>query len=203
MSQESRLYRVLLLNVSMIAGLVIVGLSSHSLGVLAAGADFAADSIAIGLGIMAIRFSHHPHGHPKATSIVALINSVILLIVTASVLFGGINRLRTNTPHIEGLSVLVVSVVAAIVMVISALILGRDAGKEDLHMRSVLLDTIADGASATAVAVTGGIIFITGRFFWIDSLVSVIIGLIVGYNAVKLLKDVIRSLSQRNPVKLS
>ncbi len=61
----------------MIAGLVIIGLSSHSLGVLAAGGDFIADSFAILLGLLAVYISQHPRGHPKATSIVALINSVL------------------------------------------------------------------------------------------------------------------------------
>ncbi len=194
MTQEQRLTRVLLLNAAMIAGLVIVGLSSGSLGVLAAGADFAADSIAIGLGIMAIRLSRHPHGHPKATSIVALINAIILLVVTVSVMYGAVQRLVTHTPHIDGLPVLVVSVIATIVMLVSALVLGRDAGKEDLHMRSVLLDTIADGVSAAAVAITGGIIFVTGKFFWLDSAVTLVIGLIIGYSALNLLKDVSKSL---------
>ena len=43
MTQQKRLGLVLGINLVMIAGLVIVGLASHSLGVLAAGGDFAAD----------------------------------------------------------------------------------------------------------------------------------------------------------------
>jgi cobalt-zinc-cadmium efflux system protein len=79
-------------------------------------------------------------------------------------------------------------------MSISALILGRDAGKEDLHMRSVLLDTLADGASAAAVAVAGGIIFLTGRFYWLDSAVTLVIGFVIGFSALKLLRDVVKNL---------
>jgi hypothetical protein len=33
-------------------------------------------------------------------------------------------------------------------MILAAFILGRDAGSEDLHMQSVLLDTIADATAA-------------------------------------------------------
>lgn len=50
MTQQKRLGLVLGLNVIMITGLVLVGLVSHSLGVLAAGDDYAADSTAILLG---------------------------------------------------------------------------------------------------------------------------------------------------------
>jgi cobalt-zinc-cadmium efflux system protein len=194
MSQITRLSLVLLLNVIMIAGLLLVGIASHSLGVLAAGADFAADSVAIGLGIMAIIIARRPNGNKKATSYVALINAGMLLVVTASVFYGAVHRLATHTPTIEGRSVMIISILATVIMFVSALILGRDAGKEDLHMRSVLLDTISDGASAAAVAIMGGVIYFTGRFFWLDSAVTLVIGLIIGYNALKLSRDVLRAL---------
>ena len=148
MTQQKRLAIVFGLNVAMIAGLLIVGLASHSLGVLAAGGDYVADAVAILLGIMAIQISKHPHGHPKVTTYVALINSVVLLVVTGFVIVGGVRRLVTNTPEIHGLSVLIVSVIAMTSMLVAAVILGENAGKEDLHMRSVLLDTIADATAA-------------------------------------------------------
>jgi Co/Zn/Cd efflux system component len=40
---------VLALNVVLVTGLVVVGLTAHSLGVLAAGADYIADAAAIGV----------------------------------------------------------------------------------------------------------------------------------------------------------
>ncbi len=141
MTQQKRLGLILSINVVMITGLVVAGLASHPLGVLAAGADYTADSTAILLGIIAIQITKRPHGHPKATTYVALINALALLVVTTVVIYEGIHRLTSNTPQIHGLPVLIVSVIATLSMVLSAVILGRDAGKEDLHMRSVLLDT--------------------------------------------------------------
>ncbi len=181
----------------MITGLVIIGLSSHSLGVLAAGGDFVADSAAIILGLVAIRISQHPRGHPKATSIVALINSVFLFSITLFVVIGAVQRLMGHTPIIEALPVLVVSSISALVMIVGVFILGNDDSKEDLHMRSVVLDTVADAASAAVVAITGGIILITKGFYWLDSAVALIIGLLIGYQALKLLRDVIRELQEK------
>ena len=60
MTQQRRLGLVLVLNLLMIAGLLIVGIATHSLGLLAAGGDYAADSAAILLGIMAIQIAKHP-----------------------------------------------------------------------------------------------------------------------------------------------
>lgn len=58
-SQRRRLGCVLALNLAMIVGLVIAGLSAHSLGVLAAAGDFAADSVALILGAVAATHVGH------------------------------------------------------------------------------------------------------------------------------------------------
>jgi cobalt-zinc-cadmium efflux system protein len=197
MTQQKRLSLVLALNLVMITGLVLVGLSSHSLGVLAAGGDFAADSAAIILGILAIQISKHPHGHPKATTYVAFINALALLTVTTVVIYEGIHRLTSHVPKVEGLPVLIISVIATIFMVVSVFILGKDAGKEDLHMRSVFLDTVSDGIASTAVAVSGAVIYFANDFYWLDSALAILIGLVIGYQAVKLLRDVVIALRTR------
>ena len=194
MKQETRLILVLLLNVAMIAGLVIVGLTSHSLAVLAAGGDFIADSLAIALGLIAIRIKQLPNSYAKATSVVALINAFFLLIVTLVVVVTATQRLIGNTPEIKALPIVIVSIISAIAMLIGAFILGGDDDKDDLHMRSVMLDTISDAAASAAVAVTGGVILATGRYFWLDSLSALLIGLFIGYHALKLLREVIADL---------
>ncbi len=193
MTQQKRLAIVLGLNLVMIAGLIIVGLASHSLGVLAAGGDYAADSLAILLGIIAI-YVRDRHKNSHATTYVAFINSLALLIVTITVIFEGIQRLTSHTVQIEGLSTAIISTVATIFMGIGAFILGKDSANEDLHMRSVLLDTISDGASSAAVALSGLVIFFTGKFYWLDSTIAIIIGLVIGYGAINLLIDTLRAL---------
>ena len=126
---------------------------------------------------------------------VALINCLVLLGVTAFVIVGGLRRLITHTPDIHGLSVLVVSLIAMTSMAIAVVILGRDAGSEDLHMRSVLLDTISSDAVASAgVALSGAVIYITGSFDWLDSVMAVLIGIVIGLGALKLLHDVVVAL---------
>ncbi len=157
-SQTSRLTAVLILNLVMITGLIVVGLASHSLSVLAAGGDYVADSAAIALGLLAIRL-RDKQGNTKATSIVALINATLLLVITAFVSFESLRRLTSHTPVISGLPVMIISIVATVVMLGGALILGHDSASEDLHMRSVMLDTLSDAAASGAVAITGGIIY--------------------------------------------
>jgi cobalt-zinc-cadmium efflux system protein len=201
-SQLRRLGIVLGLNVLLIAALVIVGLTTRSLSVLAAAGDTLADSAAILLGIVAVTIRDRAGGHSRAPTIVALINAGALLAGTALVLIEAVRRLIHGTPEIHGLPVLVVSAIATVVLVAGALVLGRDAGREDLHMRSVLLDTVADALTSAAVAVTGSVMFLAHGLYWLDSVAAILIGLVVGAGAVALLRDVVRSLRTVPPVSM-
>ena len=190
-STSQRLILVLILNLAMIGGLVIVGLSSHSLGVLAAGGDYLADAAAIGISIMAIYIGKHPNGYAKATTYAALINVVFLLVVTVFVVIEAIRRLSSQAPQIEAFSVICVSTVAAVVMIVSAYVLGADIDEEDLNMKSVILDTVADTAAAIGVAISGGIIFALKGFYWLDPAVALAVALVIGYHTLKLLREII------------
>ena len=178
----------------MILGLVIVGLLTHSLGVLAAGGDYVADSAAILLGIIAVTMRDRHGPHSKAPTYVAGVNGSILLVVSVLVLTEAVRRLVHGTPEIHGLPVLIVSAVAAVVMVAGVFVLGTGAGSEDLHMRSVLLDTVSDALAAAAVAISGAIIYLTGRYFWLDSVLSLVIAAVIGVGAVRLLLAVVSAL---------
>lgn len=201
-SQRRRLGIVLALNVAMIAGLLVVGILADSLGVLAAGGDYIADSSAIGLGIIAVTIRDRRGPQSKAPTYVAMINAAALLIVTLLVLVEAARRLVDGTPHVAGLPVLIVSVIATAVMVVGVLVLGVDAGTEDLHMRSVLLDTAADALASAAVAVAGLIIYLTRGLYWLDPALAIVIGLVIGVGAIRLLRDVVAALRTGAPVTI-
>lgn len=189
---------MLVLNLALVAGLVVVGLTAHSVGVLAEGGDDLADAAAVGIAMLAMWLGsrpptpRHPHGYPRATAVAALINSAWLLAFCAVIAAGAFDRLIRGTTQVHGLPVLVVSGVAAIVMFFGALVLHGDAGGDgdDLHVRAVLLDTAADGAAAGGVAMAGGIILVTGGTYWLDPAVALIVAAAVGYETVRLLRQV-------------
>jgi cobalt-zinc-cadmium efflux system protein len=189
MTKDTKLVLVLLANVAMVVALVIVGLASHSLGVLAAGGDYLGDAAGVALSLAALRMSRHDHGHPRAPSYAALANAIFLLIVTGVVIVEALRRLTGGAPHVHGLPVIVVSLIAGAVMAACALIIGT-VESEDLNMRSVMLDTLADGASAVGVALSGAIILAAKGVYWLDSAVALGIAVIIAYHAIKLIRDV-------------
>lgn len=193
MTQRRRVAIVLALNLSMIAGLVIAGAFANSLSLLAEGGDFLADSAALALGLLAIYLRDHRRSE-NATTWVALVNGAWLLVLSVAVVVTAGRRLVTGSPEVHGLPVLIVSAIAALVMLTAALILGADAGREDLHMRSILLDTIADGAAAAVVAVVGAVLAIAHRWYWLDAAAAMTVSAVIAVGVIRLLIDVWRAL---------
>jgi len=197
-SRTQRLAVVLLLNLGLVTALVVTGLAAHSLAVLAAGADYLADAAAVGVSLLAIWLAARPRGYPNATNIAALVNAAWLLILNIALAVAAIWHLAAGARHVEGLPVLIVSSIAAVVMLAGALILGGDAddadGEEDLNVKAVLLDTAADAAAAAGVAVSGAVILGTGGWYWLDPATALGIAVTVGYHALKLTRKIAAAL---------
>jgi cobalt-zinc-cadmium efflux system protein len=194
MTKDTRLGLVLLINLTMVAGLGLVGLFSHSIGVLSSAADYVGDAAGVGLSLVALKMSRRGEGHPWATSFAALVNASLLLLITLVVAAEAIKRLVGGSPEIHGLPVLIVSVIAAGAMILCARILGS-IESDDFNMRSVMLDTVADAAAAIGVAISGAIILVAHGVYWLDATVALAIAVVVGYHAARLIREVLRQSS--------
>jgi cobalt-zinc-cadmium efflux system protein len=205
MSRKRRLIVVLVLNLALVAGLVAVGVTAHSIAVLAEGGDYLLDAAGVGVALLAIRLAARPatqarpEGYPNATTIAALVNAGWLLILELLVAAVALDRLVTRTVPVDGLAVLVVSGVAALVMLAGALVLRGDEDDGDgeernLSVAAVLLDTVADATAAAGVAAVGAVILATGGWYWLDPAVALAIAVVIAYHALALLRRVLRRL---------
>jgi len=200
-SRIQRLTAVLGLNLALVAALVVIGITAHSLAVFAEGGDYLLDAAAVGVAIVAARLAlrppsaKRPQGHSTATSVAALVNAGWLLLLELLVAASAADRLFTGTPHVSGLPVLIVSAIAALAMTGGAMTLRGDAdddsGEEDMSMAAVLLDTIADAAAAAGVAVTGAIILAARGLYWLDPAVALLIAAVIGWHAIALIRKVL------------
>ena len=198
MSRTQRLIVVLVLNLGLVAALVIVGITAHSLAVLAEGGDYLLDAAGVAVALLAIRLSARPvsRARPAPTDIAALVNCGWLLVLEILIIAAAAERLITRTPQVHGLPVLIVSGVAAVTMTAGALVLRADADDDDaqerdLSVAAVLLDTVADAAAAAGVAATGGIILATGGWYWLDPAVALVVAVVIAYHALALLRKVL------------
>lgn len=192
---------MLALNAALILALVVVGLTAHSVSVLAAAGDTVGDCLGLALGLVAVTLRDRNPDHPRAqrpVAVAALINACLLTLVTLSVVIESVSRLLAGSPAVSGLPVIVVSVITVLVMLAGAAVLGRGAAEEDLHMRSVLLDALADAGAAAGVAVAGAVILISGGLYWLDPVVAVAISAVIAVAAVRLMVKAIAGLRGRS-----
>jgi hypothetical protein len=118
-SRTQRLTLVLVLNLGLVAGLVAVGLTAHSLAVLAEGCDYLLDAAGAAVALLAIRLSARSSGQarlpgrPAPTDLAALFNCGWLFLLEVLVAAAAVERLITRTPEVHGLPVLVMSSAAA------------------------------------------------------------------------------------------
>jgi cobalt-zinc-cadmium efflux system protein len=201
MSRSTRLWIVLGLNLALVGVLAAVGIGAHSLGVMAEGADYLADAAAIGVALVAIWLSGRPptvarpHGYPKATAWAALVNTGWLLVLSVLLVVAAVRRLVAGTHEVHGLPVLVVSGIAAVVMLAGAMILSGDEDDDDeggnLNVRAVLLDTAADSVAAGAVAVVGAVILATSGTYWLDPAVALLVSGVIAFHALRLVRKIL------------
>jgi cobalt-zinc-cadmium efflux system protein len=196
-SQRRRILIVLALNAALIVGLVVAGIAANSVSVLAAAGDTVADCLALILGLVAIALRDRDPDHPRAATpiaIAALVNATLLLAVTISVVLEAVSRLLAGSPPVEGAPMVIVSVVTVVVMLAGAVVLGRSAADEDLHMRSVLLDALADAAAAAGIAIAGVVILATGSLFWLDPVLALAVSALIAVAAVQLVVKALAAL---------
>lgn len=160
--------------------------------------------------LLAIRVSarhasaRRSQGTSNASSVAALINSGWLLVLEVLVAAAAIDRLISGTPHVDGLPVLVVSGIAALVMAGGVFILREDgddatdeAAERNLSVAAVLLDTIA--AAAAGAAAAGAVILASGGWYWLDPAVALAIAVVVTYHAFALIRKAVTRRGARRP----
>jgi cobalt-zinc-cadmium efflux system protein len=109
MSRAAPLWAALALNAALVAGLVVVRVSAHSIGVLAERADYLADAAAIGVSLVALwplgPAGDASHG-PTATAFAALVNGgwLLVLVVSAVVAHHSVRLLGQVAAALRGIA---------------------------------------------------------------------------------------------------
>ncbi len=198
MTPAARFGVLLVANLALVAALIAIGLTAHSLAVFAEGGDYLLDALGIVVALLALRLENgREHRARRPTTVAALVNAGWLLVLELLVAGGSIDRLATRTPRVDGFPVLVTSGIAAIVMFGGVLVVrpreARSADsvkEEDLSLRAVLLDTMADAAAAAGVAAAGAVILILHGWYWLDPTVALVVAAVVAMSAARLFHTV-------------
>ena len=170
----------------------LFGFFSNSMALIAdAGHNFS-DVLALAFSWIAVILSQRKptlkftYGFRRSTILIALLNTILLLVAVCFILYETVERLKKPT-DINANSVMIVAALGIGVNAFTAWLFMKGK-KHDLNIRSAFLHFVADALVSLGVVVAGIIMAFTGTQ-WIDSLVSFAIILVILYSSYHLLID--------------
>lgn len=202
---KSRLGVALLLTTSFMLAEVIGGLWTGSLALLADAAHMMTDAGGLALALIAIRFSEKPRtpqhtfGYVRMEILSALLNAVVLLLLTVYILFEAYRRLQ-SPPEIIGGPMLIVATVGLVVNLISMRMLAAGAD-ESLNVKGAYFEVLADMLGSLGVIVAAVVVMLTG---WnlIDPIIGAGIGLFIVPRTWVLLRQAVHILMEGTPPEI-
>lgn len=180
------------------------GWLTNSLALLADAVHMLADIMALGLALLAAWSASRPpdtsrtYGYRRAEILAALLNGIVLIVIALFIQIEAWKRLW-NPPEVAyGLMGLVAAGGLAI-NIAGAWILRRH--QHGLNMRAAYLHVVGDLLGSLATVAAALLIGLAG-WTWADPLVSVAIGGIIVFSAVKLVLDSVSVLMEAAPAHL-
>jgi len=196
----------LLIAAGLTAGFMVAevagGLLTDSLALLADAGHMLSDSFSLFLALGAVALAARPatarrtYGFKRAEILAALINGILLVVVSVWIVVEAISRIG-DPPEVLGGWMLVVAVAGLLVNLIAAWVLARSAG-ESLNVKAALRHVLADVAGSVGVILAALIILTTG---WelADPIVSIVISVLIAASAWSILRDSVDVLLEAAP----
>lgn len=177
-------------------------LVSGSLALLADAAHTGADVGALGLALMAAWAAGKPHtarrsfGYMRAEVLSALVNGTALLVIAVFIFIEAVQRISAP-PEVRGGVVSMVASGGLAANLVAAWILMRSSS-HSINVRGALYHVLGDAIGSVG-AIVGGLLVLLFRWQWADPAVSILIGLILVYGAMKIVGEATHVLLEGTP----
>jgi cobalt-zinc-cadmium efflux system protein len=185
----------IILNLLFVLIEAIVGILIDSLSVLSDAGHNLADVGTLGLSLLAFKLmkvkstNHYTYDYRKTSILVALLNSMLLLLTIGVIVYGAIDHIF-HPQKIPGLTVSMIAGIGIVINFTTSLFFLRNKEK-DINVKSAYLHLLAD-ALVSAGLVIGGIVIYYTHLYWLDSIFSLIIAGIILISTWKLMKESLR-----------
>jgi cobalt-zinc-cadmium efflux system protein len=199
---EKRLLWATVLNFTIAVAEVIGGIVSNSLALISDALHNVGDSVAVFLAYIAHLVSKKPSnkkktfGYKRIEILAAFINAVILIGITLFLFYEAYNRLMDPQP-IKGKIMFIVAVIGLLANLVAVIILHRDKGK-NINVKAAYLHIFADTLSSVAVII-GAVLIYFFELFWLDPVLTILIGIYLIRETWRILKQTIDILMQSTP----
>ena len=180
------------LNIGITLAQVIGGLLSGSLALLSDALHNFSDVLSLVISYGARRLgkkkasSHKTFGYKRAEILAAFINAASLMVVAVILMKEAVERLM-HTQEIESNLVIWLALIAIAGNGFSVLLLKKDAD-QNMNMKSAYLHLLTDMMASVAVLI-GGILMKYFQIYWVDAILTLLIGIYLIYMGYDLLKE--------------
>src|SRR5713101_4753050 len=181
--------------------LVVAGVRAHSLALLSEAGHNLSDFLALLLSLVAIYLEGRPpsatktYGYRRAGVLAALVNALSLVVVSFFIFYEAFQRIQ-HPEQVRAGTMIGVAAAGVVMNGVIALLLWR-AGR-DVNVRSAFLHEIGDNLSTAAVIAGGWAIMLTGQY-WIDSVLSVAIGVLILWSGFGIVRETLNILLEGTP----
>jgi cobalt-zinc-cadmium efflux system protein len=195
----------LALTSSVMVVLVIGAVLSGSLALFADAAHMFTDAAALVIALVASIVAARPandrrtFGYQRAEVFGALVNGVILIVLSVWVAVEGIRRLMDpGDVEVAGALMLVVAVVGLIANGVAMWLLSA-AQRRSINVRGAYLEMLGD-LVGSAVVVIAAIVILTTGWMPADAIASLVIAAMIIPRAIALLREVVSVLAESTPI---
>lgn len=185
----------IILNAAFVVAEVVGGFYTHSLSLLTDAGHNLSDVASLALALLAFKLSgvaknsQYTYGYKRSTIVVSLLNAIILLAAVVLIAYEAAMRFM-HPEAVAGATIAWIAAAGILVNGITAWLFMQ--GKEkDLNVRGAYLHMAIDAVVSFGVVISGVVIYFT-RWFWVDSVVSLIIVFVIIGGTWSLLKDSLR-----------
>lgn len=199
------LYAALALTLTYMTAEIIGGIWTGSLALIADAAHMATDAGGLGLALFAIHLAQKPatpqktYGYLRTEILAALVNAVVLLLLTIYILHEAYQRFR-SPPEILSGPMLAVAAVGLVVNLISMKLLSAGSS-ESLNIQGAYFEVLADMLGSLGVIAAALIIMYTG-WTLADPIIGAGIGLFIVPRTWTLLKQAVHILMEGAPAEI-
>src|SRR5262245_18631451 len=202
---KGRLKAALALTASFMVVQAVGGLVTGSLALLADSAHMLTDAGGLALALIAIRFAERPatpqktYGYVRLEILSALLNAVVLLLLTIFILYEAVDRFLNPPPVLAG-PMLAIAVVGLAVNLTSMKLLAAGSS-ESLNVKGAYFEVMSDMLGSLGVIIAALIVMFTG---WrlADPIVGAGIGLFIIPRTWSLLKQAVHILMEGTPPEI-
>lgn len=180
---------------------LLAGFRAQSLALISDAGHNATDALALALAWFAVFLQHKPadesrtFGYHRAGVLAAFVNAIVLMGLTAWMVYESVLRLMTPTPVQENV---MLWVAAGGIVLNGGIMLGLQSAGSDINIRGAFLHMLGDLLGVSAILVGALVIGATG-WTQIDPMLSILISLLIVWTAWNIMRESLNILLEGLP----